>query len=86
MFNNDRTASQRWGSRDLRPGSAFHELVVLPTFHPAATQPYELPGVHSGTSALDDFPWAQPMLESMRSENGRYITSVLLSWLKHVPI
>ena len=75
MYNGDRTASHRWGSKDLRPGSAFHELVALPTFLPAAARPYEPPGMRPGTSALDNFPWAQPMLQSMRSENGMYIIS-----------
>jgi len=66
----DRTALQRWGSQDLRPGSAFHEIVAVPTFHPSAAQPYELPGMRPGTSALDNHPWAQPMLQSMRTQTG----------------
>ena len=70
MYSSDRTASQRWGSKDLRPGSAFHELVALPTFLPAAARPYQLPGMRPGASALDNSPWAQPFLQSVRSANG----------------
>jgi hypothetical protein len=70
MRNRDRTDAQRWSSKDLRPGSAFHELVALPTLLPAAAQPYELPGMRPGTSALDNFHWAQPFLQSVRAANG----------------
>lgn len=79
MHGNDRTVSQRWGLRDLRPGSAFHELVALPTFLPAAAQPYKLPGMCPGTSALDSLPWVQPMLQSMCPENGMNISSFNLA-------
>lgn len=33
----------RWGN-GLRPGSAFHELIVLPTVAPELARPYYLPG------------------------------------------
>lgn len=74
-----RTNSQRWASKDLRPGSAFHEIMAVPTFLPAAAQPYEMSGLRPGTSALDKLPWARPMLRSMRLQNGMNIMSTEFS-------
>ena len=63
----DRTASQRWASSDMRPGSTFHEIVAIPTLLPGAAHPYQLPGMQLGASSLDQFPWAQAFLQNMRS-------------------
>ena len=65
-----RTASQRWASRDKRPGSIFHELIVIPTFMPEQTLPYQLPGMQPGTSALDQCDWAQEFVQSVRNAQG----------------
>ena len=53
MRDSDRTASWRWASDDLQPGSAFHKTVAVPTLLPDAAQPYVLPGMCPGTSTLD---------------------------------
>ena len=71
-----RTDSQRWASSDLRPGSAFHEIMAVPTLLPAAARPYEMSGVRPGTSGLDKLPWAQPLLRGMREHYG---TNTVLS-------
>ena len=34
----------RWSNNDPRQGSAFHELVVLPTLTPQLAHPYVVPG------------------------------------------
>ena len=34
----------RWSNNDPRQGSAFHELVVLPTLAPQLARPYVVPG------------------------------------------
>ena len=37
-------ASQRWTNDNPNQGSAFHELVVLPTLAPQLARPYHAPG------------------------------------------
>ena len=66
------TACQRWGSRDKRPESMFHEMLAIPTLMPEATRPYELPGMQPGTSSMDQFPWAQDYLWSLCSAHGSH--------------
>jgi hypothetical protein len=75
MYASDRTAAQRWASQDRRPGSSFHETVVIPTLLPEATQPYQLPGMRPGTSAMDKFHWAKPWLQNLRARAGTSIAS-----------
>lgn len=82
----DRTASQRWGSNNLHPGSPFHELVAVPTLLPSAERPFELPGMRPGTSALDNLPWARPMLRSMRVQAGTYVVTSRFSQLRRISI
>lgn len=66
----DHTAAQRWNSCDLRPGSAFHKIMVLPTFMPEAARPYQLPGMPMGATHLDQTPWMQTGLQSLRNSQG----------------
>lgn len=71
----DRTAAQRWNSRDTCPGSAFHEIVVVPTLMPEATRPFEWPGLQPGASGLD--PWMQTGLQSLPNAQGLYPALIL---------
>lgn len=77
MYPADRTASQRWGSNDLRPGSAFHKIVVLPTFLPGAARPYEPPGTRPGVSAVNNIPRERPLARGAHSDNGMAIISCI---------
>lgn len=79
MHDSDRTASQRWGSQDLTPGSASHETLILPTFLPGAARPYVLPGMLPGTGALDNLPWAKPYIRGMREMMGINLISSTFS-------
>ena len=74
MYAPDRTKAQRWGSKDRRPGSAYHELLVLPTFLPAAARPYSLPGTQRGAT-FDDLIRPPPTSQSKCLSNCLYIIS-----------
>jgi len=71
----DRTAAQRWNSKDRRPGSACHELVVLPTLLPSAAQPYTLPGVRPGTTIFDNLPFSQSGLQDTNTQTGENVAA-----------
>jgi hypothetical protein len=54
--------SNRWSLDDPNQGSAFHELVVLPTLAPELARPYNVPGTTFNAGDHGRFLFCSPFL------------------------